>query len=164
MQTSTRPIIFVAHSLGGIVVKNVSHHKYCAGRTLYLQEQALIFSENTWEGSLEEHWSIKLSTYGILFMGTPPQDNGRAQLVELMVNVASIFVAFNDRVLRHLEQDSEWLEQQLGQFAPISRNFAIKFACEIYPNPIASGKTRMVSIFFFHTGRLLMRIRLYLGI
>ena len=164
MQTSTRPIIFVAHSLGGIVVKNVSHHKYCAGRTLYLQEQALILSENTREGSLEEHRSIKLSTYGILFMGTPPQGNSGAQLGELMLNVASIFVAFNDRVLRHLEQDSEWLEQQLGQFAPISRDFAIKFACEIYPTPIASGETRMVSIFFFYTGRLLMRIRLCLGI
>ena len=53
-EKSKRPISFVAHSLGGIIVKS-----------------ALIYSDATRRGALEEHRAIKLSTYGILFMGTP---------------------------------------------------------------------------------------------
>jgi len=41
------------------------------------------------------------------------------QLGKLLVNVASI-VATNDRLLKHLKRDSEWLQQQLGQYGPIS--------------------------------------------
>ncbi len=70
------------------------------------------------------------------------------RLGELMLNVASIFVTTNDRILQHLEKDSEWLQQQLGQYAPISGDFVTKFAYEIYPTPIAVGKTIMVSILY----------------
>lgn len=66
-------------------------------------------------------------------------------LGKLMLNVASIFVAADDRILKHLERDSEWLQQQLGQYGPISGNFVTKFAYEIYPTPIALGKVMMVS-------------------
>ncbi|KAF4772744.1 putative phosphorylase superfamily protein [Colletotrichum scovillei] len=52
-QSRERPIIFVVHSLGGIVVKS-----------------ALIHSDTAREGALAEHRSIKTSTHGILFMGT----------------------------------------------------------------------------------------------
>ena len=37
------------------------------------------------------------------------------QLGKLLVNVASVFVAADDRLMKHLEQDSESLQQQLGQ-------------------------------------------------
>lgn len=97
---------------------------------------------------MEEHRSIKLSTYGVLFMGTPHQGGNGVQIGELMLNVASIFGTTNNRVLQHLERDSEWLQQQLGQYAPISRDFVTKFAYEILPTPIALGRTIMVSILF----------------
>lgn len=54
--TQQRPIIFIAHSLGGIVVK-----------------KALLHSDRVRVGNLEDQRSIKLSTYGIIFMGTPHQ-------------------------------------------------------------------------------------------
>ena len=110
----------------------------------------MIHSESTREGALEEHRSIKLSTYGILFMGTPHQGGSGVHLGELMLNVASIFATTNDRVLQHLERDSEWLQQQLGQYAPISRDFVTKFAYEILPTPIALGRMIMVSILFLY--------------
>ena len=44
-------------------------------------------------------------------------------LGELMLNVASIFMTADEKILKHLEQDSEWLQQQLGQYAPMSRDF-----------------------------------------
>jgi hypothetical protein len=62
-----------------------------------------------------------------------------------MVNIASVFVAADNRLLQHLEHDSEWLQQQLGQYGPISGDFVTKFAFEEYPTPIALSKLIMVS-------------------
>ena len=53
-KATERPIVFIAHSLGGLVVK-----------------RALIYSSEV-RGSHTEHLrSIHVSTYGILFLGTP---------------------------------------------------------------------------------------------
>ncbi|KAI9858058.1 MAG: hypothetical protein M1813_007870 [Trichoglossum hirsutum] len=126
-KTQRRPIIFVAHSLGGIVVKS-----------------ALIHSSAAREHALEEHRSVALSTYGIFFMGTPHQGGSGVALGELLVKVVSIFVKADDKILRHLERDSEFLQQQLGQYALISSDFVTKFAYEVYPTSIAPGKAVMV--------------------
>jgi hypothetical protein len=44
-------------------------------------------------------------------------------LGKLIVNIASVFTKADDRLLKHLERDSEWLQQQLGQFGPINGDF-----------------------------------------
>ncbi|TGJ82981.1 hypothetical protein E0Z10_g5803 [Xylaria hypoxylon] len=105
-----RPIIFVAHSLGGLVVKS-----------------ALIHSDATRQGALHEHRSVKTSTYG-----------------RTLVNIASIFTAADDRLLRHLEKDSEWLQQQLSQYNPISGEFVTKFAYETYETSTIPGHKLLV--------------------
>ena len=97
---------------------------------------------------MEEHRSIALSTYGVFFMGTPHQGGNGVALGELLIKVASIFVKADNKILQHLERDSEYLQQQLGQYAPISSNFVTKFAYEVHPTPIAFGKAVMVSIEF----------------
>jgi hypothetical protein len=107
--------------------------------------QALIHSNTARRGALEEHQSIKLSTYSIMFMGMPHQGGSGVALGRLMVNVASVSVAADDRLLRHLERDSEWLQQQLGQYRPISGDFVTKFAYETYATPTALGQSIMVS-------------------
>ncbi|KAM3549110.1 hypothetical protein ARSEF4850_009032, partial [Beauveria asiatica] len=116
-RSTDRPIIFVAHSLGGLVLKS---------------------------GANPEHKSIKLSTYGILFMGTPHQGGNGVQLGRVLANVASLVMAADDRLLKHLERDSEWLLQQLGQYGPISNEFVTKFAYEMYPTPTVLGRSIMV--------------------
>ncbi|KAK4451012.1 hypothetical protein QBC34DRAFT_459505 [Podospora aff. communis PSN243] len=116
--TMERPIIFVAHSLGGLVVKS-----------------ALIHADAARQEALDDHRAIKISTYGIIFMGTPHQGSNAADLGSFLVNVASMFVPTNDRILKHLKRDSEWLQQQLGQFGPISRDFVTKFEYESYETP-----------------------------
>ncbi|KAJ0100671.1 hypothetical protein J7T55_011185 [Diaporthe amygdali] len=61
---SSRPqIIFIAHSLGGIIVKN-----------------ALIHSDAARRNALVEHQSVRLSTFGIIFMGTTHQCGNGVQL------------------------------------------------------------------------------------
>ncbi|KAI6085949.1 hypothetical protein F4821DRAFT_141851 [Hypoxylon rubiginosum] len=125
--STERPIIFVAHSLGGIVVKS-----------------ALIHSDAARQGAQHEHRSVKTSTYGILFMGTPHQGGNGVQLGRALVDIASIFVAADDRILKHLERDSEWLQQQLGQYGPISGDFVTKFAYETYKTPTLLGHSILV--------------------
>lgn len=78
-------------------------------------------------------------------MGTPHQGGSGVHLSELMLKVASIFVTADDKILKHLERDSEWLQQQLGQYGPINRDFVTKFAYEMFPTPLAFGKIMMVS-------------------
>jgi hypothetical protein len=78
-------------------------------------------------------------------MGTPHQGGNGVALGRLMVNVASMFVAADDRLLRHLERDSEWLQQQLGQYGPISGDFVTKFAFEEYATPTVLGRSIVVS-------------------
>jgi hypothetical protein len=112
---------------------------------------------------LEEHRSVALSTYGIFFMGTPHQGGSGVALGELLVKVVSIFVKADDKILRHLERDSEFLQQQLGQYAPISSDFVTKFAYEVYPTSIAPGKAVMVSIESrYDLSQILIGYRLYL--
>ena len=77
-------------------------------------------------------------------MGTPHQGGNGVQLGKLLANVASLFVAADDRLLKHLERDSEWLQQQLGQYGPISGDFVTKFAFEEYKTPTAFGHSIMV--------------------
>ncbi|KAI1085938.1 P-loop containing nucleoside triphosphate hydrolase protein [Rostrohypoxylon terebratum] len=126
-ESTERPIIFVAHSLGGIVVKS-----------------ALIHSDAARQGAQYEHRSVKTSTYGILFMGTPHQGGNGVQLGRALVNIASIFVAADDRILKHLERDSEWLQQQLGQYGTISSEFVTKFAYETYKTHTQLGHKILV--------------------
>lgn len=77
-------------------------------------------------------------------MGTPHQGGSGVQLGKLMVNIASVFVAADNRLLRHLERDSEELQQQLGQYGPISGDFVTKFAYEEYQTPTVLGHSIMV--------------------
>lgn len=78
-------------------------------------------------------------------MGTPHQGRSGVLLGELMLKVASIFLKADDKIVKHLEKDSEWLQQQLGQYNPISRDFVTKFAYEMFPTTIALGRKIMVS-------------------
>ncbi|KAI6080078.1 P-loop containing nucleoside triphosphate hydrolase protein, partial [Hypoxylon rubiginosum] len=77
-------------------------------------------------------------------MGTPHQGGNGVQLGRALVNIASIFVAADDRILKHLERDSEWLQQQLGQYGPISGEFVTKFAYETYETPTLLGPRILV--------------------
>jgi hypothetical protein len=94
-----------------------------------------------------EHRSVKLSTYGILFMGSPHQGAAGVYLGELLLRIASIFIATDRKAVKHIQLGSEWLEQQLQQYAPISQDFVTKFAYETLPTTtIAMGKKIMVCI------------------
>jgi hypothetical protein len=77
-------------------------------------------------------------------MGTPHQGGSGVQLGKLIVNIASVFLAADDRLIKHLERDSEWLQQQLGQYGLISGDFVTKFAFKEYSTPTVLGHSIMV--------------------
>jgi hypothetical protein len=79
-----------------------------------------------------------------MFMGTPHQGGEGMAWEKILVNVASIFVKTNHRLLNILERDSEALQQQLGQYNSISGDFETKFAFETKATPLALGQAIIV--------------------
>jgi hypothetical protein len=108
------------------------------------QVQALIHSDAARKGALEDHRSIKTSTYGIMFMGTPHQGGNGVHFGKLLVNAASVYKATTSVLLDHLERDSEWLQQQLSHYKLLSGEFVTKFAYEQYETPTVLGHSIMV--------------------
>ncbi|RDW84265.1 hypothetical protein BP6252_01855 [Coleophoma cylindrospora] len=103
-----RPIIFVAHSLGGILVKEVLH-----------------LSDSSDEPSLK---SIVDSTRAVVFLGTPHRGGGGyANLGQLVRTIASVFmVDTNPAVLDSLGLRSSDLERSQLNFATAWRKHAFK--------------------------------------
>lgn len=100
----TRPIIFVCHGLGGLLVK-----------------RALAFSSTRRSKALEHQRSIFLSTYAILFFGVshtgiskrsllPPLRKGEPGPSQFMIN---------------LLRGSEMLQEITDQFAPLMKQFSV---------------------------------------
>jgi hypothetical protein len=100
--------------------------------------------------------AIRLSTYGIVFFGTPHQGTDSASWGKVLVNVASLFRNTSTALLEHLERDSEWLELQLQQYNAISSEIFTIFCFESYPTPIIAGKAMMVSYIGEKGGQLLL--------
>ncbi|KAF8528440.1 hypothetical protein BU17DRAFT_61112 [Hysterangium stoloniferum] len=108
------PIIFIAHSAGGIILKH-----------------ALMQANQACKGHLVEHRWIALSTYGILFLGTPHQGTlAITNPANELLNLASLSSRTNNVLLKHLIFNSEWLQQQLSSYNPISADFCTKFFYE----------------------------------
>ena len=93
-------------------------------------------------------------------MGTPQQGGSGVDLAGRLIKISSIFIKAEDKIVQHLRRDSKFLQQQLGQYAPISGNFVTKFAFETLHTPIAFGNAIMVSVepspnvYYCHTHQL----------
>ncbi|KAL3448019.1 Alpha/Beta hydrolase protein [Aspergillus insuetus] len=90
-ETIDRPIIFVAHSLGGLM--------------------ALLSSKNSAEGHLQH---IVECTVGITFLGTPHCGSDLANWAKVFGRVITMFKRTNTRLLETLSPDSEvlaWIQK-----------------------------------------------------
>ncbi|KAK5651473.1 hypothetical protein OQA88_12480 [Cercophora sp. LCS_1] len=93
---SARPIVFVAHSTGGIVVK-----------------EALRLSEMERDGPLKE---VLLSTSAVVFLGSPHRATEHSTLADAIKSMAAVTfrVDSHDLVLQHLSGASS-LDAELGR-------------------------------------------------
>ncbi|KAF8529512.1 hypothetical protein BU17DRAFT_60309 [Hysterangium stoloniferum] len=126
--TTTRPIIFLAHSLGGIILKF-----------------ALIHANQCNDSHLSYHKRIMLSTIGILFFGTPHQGTAVALSASQMLRVL-LPVKENTAhaLLRDLASNSNMLEIQLSLYNGISASFTTKFLYEVYQTVLHDGTSSFI--------------------
>ncbi|KAF8512028.1 hypothetical protein BU17DRAFT_54284 [Hysterangium stoloniferum] len=121
--TTTRPIIFLAHSLGGIILKF-----------------ALIHANQCDKSHLLHHKQIIRSTIAILFFGTPHQGTAALSASEMLCVALPVNENSPHTLLRELASNSKVLEIQLSQYNAISAHFNTKFLYEVYPTPLRDCK------------------------
>jgi hypothetical protein len=88
--------------------------------------------------------SIKFSTYGILFFGTPHRGANNVALGRLILGISSIFMHTNTTIVRQLDRDSDALSQLVDEFLPIIADFQIIFFYETHPTPLIGGTLTLV--------------------
>ncbi len=105
---SALPIVFVCHSLGGIVVKN-----------------ALVNARSS-----KEHQDIFRATIGVVFLGTP-HDSSPAVFAN---NICSIVgLAADDKIQQELRDRSVTLAYSLERFKPLAAYLDIRVVAEAPP-------------------------------
>jgi hypothetical protein len=109
--------------------------------------KALVHSHSATVGHLERHKSIKLSTHGIVFMGTPHQ-GADITLGKLILNIASAVMDTNTNLPRNLEKNGEWLEGLTASYRPISRDFDTVYCYETKPMGPFKNFQKPVSFYF----------------
>jgi hypothetical protein len=111
-----RPIIFICHGLGGILVK-----------------KALAYSSTRTSKYVEHLYSIFLSTFALLFFGTPHNGTDKAGWLVLPHNKGFRHQARSyeeSQLLLSVENGSEALQMITDQFAPLMKQFHIFFFWE----------------------------------
>ncbi|CAG7850986.1 SubName: Full=Uncharacterized protein {ECO:0000313/EMBL:CCA68224.1} [Serendipita indica DSM 11827] len=122
-----RPIIFIAHSLGGIVLK-----------------QALVLCQNQSRGSTNPLRDILVSTHAVLFFGTPHSGVKGVDLLQTMNRLLSLYLKTTDVILRHLGEHSPELENIQNLYISASAEIETVLFYEVYPTPIIGGKSQLI--------------------
>jgi energy-coupling factor transporter ATP-binding protein EcfA2 len=120
--TMKRPLVFIVHSLGGLIIK-----------------RALIVSYESAEMNLRD---IELSTAAIFFYGTPDTNASAEALDTIIRKIAKL--SYKPRALKEEDKDSvrrdaQWLKKELEAFKPISSAIEIVSFSESVDTPFASG-------------------------
>lgn len=96
--------------------------------------KALIYSETRKSKTVEHIHSIFVSTYGILFFGTPHQGSSKANLViflqRMVATLPSKLVDTDSRLLDALAEGSETLQDITDNFQPKMKRFHVFFFWE----------------------------------
>ncbi|KAF4626223.1 hypothetical protein G7Y89_g11938 [Cudoniella acicularis] len=121
-EEKSRPIVFVGHSLGGLVIK-----------------EALIRSSEYLNNQQDERLgSIYKHTAGVVFLGTPHRGSEQVGLGQVVAKVAACALRQpNDKLLKNLDKESDVLERQRRSFASI--NQAIPLVCLWEEKPTVVG-------------------------
>ncbi|CCA71170.1 hypothetical protein PIIN_05106 [Serendipita indica DSM 11827] len=112
---SRRPMIFIAHNIGGIILK-----------------RALVISHNQNPGSKGHLRDILVSTHGVLFFGTPHFGAENTTFLEGINLVLSLYMETTDAVLKDLRSHSTELENIQKDWVAASENISSIFFCEDY--------------------------------
>ena len=121
MQESKRPIIFIAHSLGGIIVK-----------------QALV-----WAHREPQYKAINDHTLGLFFFGTPHRGSDKATYGKILANVATgVMHKPKSKLISALQSNSDALMRLTSEFKFEAPNMKIATFYETKPMSLFSGLVR----------------------
>ncbi|KAJ9148554.1 LipA and NB-ARC domain-containing protein [Pleurostoma richardsiae] len=131
-ESTRKPIIWVCHSLGGILVK-----------------RALEYSNDLRASHHEEYRSVYVSTYGIVFLGTPHTGSGLATWGRVLQTMSDIVVPkklFESEpvLLKTLKRDNETLQNINSHFLDIYQRFKIHVAHENVKTDIKGSRVLVV--------------------
>ena len=131
-ETSDHPIIWVAHSLGGILVK-----------------RALELSSDLTSKNSDDLRTIFVSTYGIIFLGTPHMGSDAANyglILQRMVGalVPKKVMDTEAQLVRTLQTNNETLQNINLKFLDIYQRFKICMVHEGAPTDLKGTKTFIV--------------------
>ena len=119
-----RPIIFICHDLGGILVK-----------------RALAFSNTSKAKQVEHRRSIFTATYAIIFFGTP--HNGMSDAV-LKAAAQLMPTAALSQLSSALTKGSQTLQDINDQFAPLTKRFSLYLFWEQLESELGTTKAYVV--------------------
>ena len=130
-EVTDRPIIFICHSLGGLIVK-----------------RALSYSYNITSPNLEQQRSIYVSTYGIVFLGTPHNGSDLAKWGSFFESIASIaprrILDSQPQLVDALKSQSETLQNINRYFESIMFRFHMLFCHEGKPTNVKGTRQFVV--------------------
>jgi hypothetical protein len=130
--SSRNPIIWVVHSLGGILLK-----------------RALLYSNDLKTSQHEDYRGIYVSTYGIIFLGTPhtgSEMGSWAVTLQAMSDavVPKAFWHSESILLKTLKKDNETLQNINSHFLDIYQRFKIMMAHENHATDLKGTKMLVV--------------------
>lgn len=126
-EKSNRDIIFIAHGLGGQIVKDA----------LSTSAVSQVFGKHT-----NEFGNIYSKTRGIIFLGTPHRGSGRESLGSTIAAVAQMESRRQDDLFAQLvRENGELFETQRDEFILVSRDIHIVCVREQLPTPAGTVST-----------------------
>lgn len=126
--TTNNPIIWIAHSLGGILVK-----------------RSLLYSHDLLDTEHEASRSICVSTFGIIFLGTPHAGSGLATWGRILQGMSDAILPkkFFDSepiMLKTLKRNNERLQEINNHFLDIYQSFRIQMVHENHKTDLRGTK------------------------
>lgn len=125
-----RPIIFIGHSLGGLVIQHVS--RVCALRLSFIYSlsfgQALLYANGREDlRYLPEH------TVGLLTLGTPFRGASAISKANVAAKLLSVFGSHRG-ILQDLEYDNQHMKDKLHKLCELQQSLRIPacFCFELY--------------------------------
>ncbi|RLL97496.1 hypothetical protein CFD26_104983 [Aspergillus turcosus] len=112
----------------------ILQHATTLVQELAADRQALIYSESRKSKKTEHIYSIFVSTYGLLFFGTPHHGSSKANLATFVQRVVDMFpsklVDTDSQLLESLREGSEILQDITDNFQPKMKRFHVFFFWE----------------------------------
>lgn len=126
------PILWVAHSLGGLLLK-----------------RSLLYSNDLKDKNHEDHRGVFVSTYGIIFLGTPHTGSGLAtwgRVLQAMADTVLPKKLFESEsvLLKTLKRDNETLQNINNHFLDVYQRFKITMAHENHKTDLKGTKALVV--------------------